>query len=136
MAKIKKWILYIGTLLLVITLGGVAFVVWSLGTAKTSTIGEITFRNELKIPKLLDYQLDNKDRKVFHLTFNKGEVEFLEGKITDTWGLNEPYLAPAIKASKGDEVLIHVTNDVGETTTPVLEIIRMKNILICTIAIY
>lgn len=46
MAKIKKWILYIGTLLLVITLGGVAFVVWSLGTAKTSTIGEITFRND------------------------------------------------------------------------------------------
>lgn len=98
MAKIKKWILYIGTLLLVITLG---VVVWSLGTAKTSTIGEITFRNELKIPKLLDYQLDNKGRKVFHLTFNKGEVEFLERKTTDTWGLNEPYLALAIKASKG-----------------------------------
>lgn len=61
--------------------------------------------------------MDSDGRKVFDLTFNKGEVEFLKGKKTETWGLNAPYLAPTIKASKGDEVLIHVTNGVGETTT-------------------
>ena len=117
MRKIKKILVYIILALFVLGVGGVLFIGWTLQSAKLSTIGKIHFKNELKIPELLEPEIDQEGRKVFHLTFTKGEVEFLEGKMTETWGLNGPYLSPTLKASKGDEVLIHVTNHVGETTT-------------------
>ncbi|MBE4909236.1 multicopper oxidase domain-containing protein [Bacillus luteolus] len=117
MSIVKKIIIYIVITILVIIGGAVGFVIWSLAASKTSTVGEITFENSLKIPELLEFELDSEGRKVFDLTFNQGEVEFLKGKLTETWGLNDPYLSPTIRASNGDSVVVNVTNKVGEKTT-------------------
>ena len=115
--KIKKLIKYMIIAILAIAVAIIGFVGWSLVAAKTSTVGEISFQNELKIPELLEPTLDDEGRKIFDLTFTKGEVEFLNGKMTETWGLNDPYLAPTIRASKGEEVLVNVRNKVNEETT-------------------
>lgn len=55
--------------------------------------------------------------KVFDLTLQKGQSQFLAGTITDTFGMNGKYLGPTLRASQGDKVLINVTNRIGEDTT-------------------
>lgn len=115
--KLKKWIIY--SLMLTFVMGGVAIgiLIWSFQASETSTIEQIDFKNRLKVPKLLAPKVDHKGRKVFNLTFQEGKVEFLQGKKTKTWGINQPYLAPTIRVSRGDQVSMNVTNHVGETTT-------------------
>lgn len=115
--KIKKLIKYMIIAILALAVAVIGFVGWSLVAAKTSTVGDISFQNELKIPELLEPTLDDEGRKIFDLTFTQGEVEFLNGKMTETWGLNDPYLAPTIRASKGEEVLVNVRNNINEETT-------------------
>lgn len=80
-------------------------------------IGELIFENRLAIPILLKPTLDDQGRKVFDLTFTTGEVEFIEGKLTETRELNEPYLSPILRPSRGDEVVINVTNGIEEDTS-------------------
>ncbi|MGO4890470.1 multicopper oxidase domain-containing protein [Anaerobacillus sp. MEB173] len=90
---------------------------WTFVSSKTSTVWELSFDNSLIIPELLEPTIDSEGRKVFDITFNHGEVEFLDGKITETWGLNVPYLAPTLRAERGDEVIVNIKNDVDEPTT-------------------
>ncbi len=91
--------------------------IWLYGRAEQSNVGEYAFENELAIPELLEPEIDEQGRKVFDLEFTAGETELIPGKQTETWGLNQPYLAPTLRASRGDEVLINVTNGVDEETT-------------------
>jgi len=55
--------------------------------------------------------------KVFRLTLQKGESEFLANQTTTTFGFNSNYLGPTLRASLGDRVRIDVTNHLGETST-------------------
>ena len=116
-SRIKKWILYTILAIFLLVGAGIGILIGTFKASETSTIGKIDFQNRLSIPKLLEPRVDQKGRKVFNLTFQKGEMEFLKGKKTETWGINQPYLAPTIRVSKGDEVVMNVTNRVGETTT-------------------
>jgi len=52
----------------------------------------------------------------FHLSLQTGQMEFLTGKMTPTYGINGNYLAPAIKVRDGDNVSFNVTNNLGEAT--------------------
>lgn len=115
--KIKKFILYFIIAIVFIIVCWAGFMTWVFVSSKSSTVGELSFDNPLMIPELLEPTIDSEGRKVFNLTFNHGEVEFLEGKITETWGINVPYLAPTLRAERGDEVIVNIKNDVDEPTT-------------------
>lgn len=117
MLKYRKLILFLMSASIIIVLGGGVFVIWMFGQAQKSNLGELTLENQLAIPDLLEPRLDDQGRKVFDLAFTSGEVEFLEGQLTETWGLNGPYLSPTLRASRGDEVVINVTNGVDESTS-------------------
>lgn len=117
MLKYRKFMMFIIIASLMIFLGVGGFIVWVFDQAKKSNIGDLMFESRLAIPELLEPTLDDQGRKVFDLTFTTGEVEFIEGKLTETWGLNEPYLSPTLRSSRGDEVVINVTNGIEEDTS-------------------
>jgi FtsP/CotA-like multicopper oxidase with cupredoxin domain len=73
-------------------------------------------QNPLVIPPQLEPNLENGE-KIFNLTVQKGETEILSGKRTKTWGYSGSYLGPTIRARTGDKIRLHITNNIGETTT-------------------
>jgi len=82
----------------------------------TSTVGELDFANPLRIPPLAEPQRDG-NRVVYDLEFQAGHTPFLDGDPTETWGLNGSYLGPTLRAARGDQVTVNVTNGLDETTT-------------------
>lgn len=85
------------------------------GTPSTGGGGSVVERT-LPIPPLLAYQTQG-DTKVFRLTAQKGESQFISGQTTSTFGFNGNYLGPTLRAALGDAVQIDVTNGLGEITT-------------------
>ena len=87
-----------------------------LAFAQTQVNTAIVFQNPLAIPPLIDPAAENGE-KVFTLTLQKGEQEFLPGKHTATYGVNGPYLGPTLRLHTGDQVRMKVTNGLGTATT-------------------
>jgi FtsP/CotA-like multicopper oxidase with cupredoxin domain len=85
-------------------------------SARTSTVDTLAFANELRIPPLLEPR-EERGRKVFDLTLQRGSAELLPGKRADTWGVNGAYLGPTLRASRGERVELRVRNGLDETTT-------------------
>ena len=83
----------------------------------TASEGSLKFTQPLKIPPLLEPTVKNDGTKHFTLTMQKGETEFLPGKMTDTFGINGSYLGPTIRVSREDRVSFDVVNQLGETST-------------------
>lgn len=79
--------------------------------------GELDFSKRLAIPPLLEPEIDERGRKVFDLRAQEGRSSFVRGTTTPTWGLNGDYLGPTLRAERGDEVVVHVANDLPEATT-------------------
>src|SRR5699024_1608951 len=55
----------------------------------------------------------------YHLTAQKSSKTFVRGIETETYGYNGDYLGPVIRAKKGEEVTVHIQNDLGEEETTV-----------------
>ncbi len=53
----------------------------------------------------------------FQLTLQTGTTEFFPGHQTATYGVNGNLLGPTLIFQKGDTVQMHVTNQLGQTTT-------------------
>lgn len=102
-------LLLLGTFALVVTV--------SYARATESNVGDLTFETKVRVPPLLEPKIDAQGRKIFDLRFTAGTSELIEGRQTATWGLNGPYLAPTLRAERGDEVMVNVTNGVDEPTT-------------------
>jgi blue copper oxidase len=86
-------------------------------TAPVDTVGKVSFEQPLTIPPLAESQVDDEGRRVFDLTAEAGTTELQPGTATDTWGYNGSYLGPTLRAERGEEVLVNVTNELDETTT-------------------
>jgi len=71
----------------------------------------------LAVPPLAPSRLDRVGRRVFELTAEAATVSFTGGASTPTWGFNGPYLGPTLRAARGEQVLVRVTNSLGEPTT-------------------
>jgi FtsP/CotA-like multicopper oxidase with cupredoxin domain len=112
--RLAKWAVLTTAIVALAAFGAGA---WLYSQSKQSNVGRLTFATRLNIPPLLEPSVDGQGRKVFDLTFTAGETELIPGKHPSTWGLNGPYLAPTLRASRGDEVLINVTNSVDEPTS-------------------
>jgi FtsP/CotA-like multicopper oxidase with cupredoxin domain len=90
---------------------------WLYSGARTDTVGDLAFEQPLQIPPVLDPEIDAEGRKVFRLRLQEGTTELVPGRQTETWGANGSYLGPTLRASRGDEVAVHVDNDLPESTT-------------------
>jgi blue copper oxidase len=54
---------------------------------------------------------------VITLDARPGSMRFLADRVTATYGVNGPYLGPAIRVRRGERVTMHVTNSLPEATT-------------------
>ncbi len=64
----------------------------------------------------LEYEMDG-DTKVFRITCDIiPEWEFEPGKTTEAWGYNGVVPGPEIRVTEGDNIRVHVTNNLNEST--------------------
>jgi len=96
------------------TLVTLAVLWWAL---PVSTFDKVDFEQRLAIPPLARSQVDAEGRRVFELTAQRGTSELLPGEQIESWGFNGAYLGPTLRASRGEEVAIKVTNELDETTS-------------------
>ena len=117
MSRWLKWTLALaGTFVLgVVGFGG--WIAYSYLTAKVDTVGEVAFERELAIPPLAESEVDAEGRRVFDLTLQRGETDLGRDEPTPTWGVDGSYLGPTLRAERGEEVLVNVTNELGEEST-------------------
>ena len=94
-----------------------SFVAYSYATADVDTSDRTRFDRPLRIPELAPSKIDADGRRVFDLRLQRGTHDLGRGGRTPTWGVNGAYLGPTVRAARGEQVLVNVTNDVGETTT-------------------
>jgi len=82
----------------------------------SSTATEVISGQRLPIPTLLNgTEIDGK--RVYDLTMQQGTMDYVPGKKTATFAYNGNILGPTLLMSKGDEVVLNVTNQLGEPTT-------------------
>jgi suppressor of ftsI len=94
---------------------GVLGTLWA--RADISTAGTVAFTRPLVIPPLATSHLDANGRRVFDLRLQAGTTDFGLDRPTATWGINGSYLGPTLRAKRGEQVAVNVTNDLGQTTT-------------------
>lgn len=101
------------------TVGSIGYIAFQSATGGNgiSNVGELSLDTPVDIPPLLEPVIDDDGRKRFDLTLQTGETEVLRGKKAATWGANGPFLAPTIRASRGDDVALSVRNELPELTT-------------------
>jgi len=81
--------------------------VWGVSRSSTGP------RAPLPIPEILE----SDENGLAHLKFQTGNMPFLEGFSTHTLGINGPYLAPTIKATRGQKITFRVENGLEEPVT-------------------
>jgi blue copper oxidase len=102
----------------VVVVGGVLAVLAVLWLAlPVSTVGKVAFEQRLAVPPLAESHMDAQGRRVFELTAQAGTTELLPGEQVETWGFNGTYLGPTLRASRGEEVMVNVTNDLDAATS-------------------
>jgi FtsP/CotA-like multicopper oxidase with cupredoxin domain len=112
----RRWIIraLVAALVLVIAGAGALALTWSRAA---DTTGQVTFDRRLTIPPLAPSRLEDGVR-VFDLRAATGTTDFGVGDgATRTWGFNGTYLGPTLRAERGEQVQINVTNDLDESTT-------------------
>jgi suppressor of ftsI len=99
--------------------GAIGYIAFQSATGADtfSNVGELSLDVPVEIPPLLEPTIDDHGRRRFELTLQTGETEILRGKTARTWGVNGPFLAPTIRAARGDDVVLAVRNDLPELTT-------------------
>ncbi|HWV77606.1 MAG TPA: multicopper oxidase domain-containing protein [Isoptericola sp.] len=81
-----------------------------------TSVDEPEFDRALPIPPLAESEVVDGVR-TFSLTAQEGTTELLPGTRTPTWGYDGPYLGPTLRAERGEQVAVDVTNDLPETTS-------------------
>ncbi|THJ09618.1 copper oxidase [Nocardioides sp.] len=95
---------------------GVVLVVREVRTV-VDTVGQVDFDRPLVVPRLAESRRDADGRRVFDLTMQRGRTDLGRPDPTPTWGVNGSYLGPTLRANRGEDVLVNVTNELGEDST-------------------
>jgi blue copper oxidase len=102
----------------VVAVGGVLAILAILWFAlPVSTVDKVAFEQPLAVPPLAESHVDARGRRVFELTAKAGTTELLPGEQVETWGYNGAFLGPTLRASRGEQVMVKVTNELDETTS-------------------
>ncbi|NLB20706.1 MAG: multicopper oxidase domain-containing protein, partial [Clostridium sp.] len=72
---------------------------------------------KLPIPVLLEDENSEEGVADFTLNATEGFTDFYENSITPTMGYNGTFLGPVIKVKKGDQVNMHVNNELSDSTS-------------------
>jgi len=72
---------------------------------------------ELPIPALLEDMNPKVGISDYYLSVQTGTTNFIEDKLTATMGYNGSYLGPVLKLTRGEEVNMHITNELNDTTS-------------------
>lgn len=115
--SVRRTMLWAALLAVTVALTAVATGAWVYAQAQDSTVDDLDFTNPLRIPPLLEPDIDADGQKTFDLSLQSGTTELLPGAGTATWGANGTYLGPTLRARRGDDVRIRVANDLAEPTT-------------------
>src|SRR5690606_4292539 len=75
------------------------------------------FDTALRIPPVESGTVDADGTRVFDLTMQRGTTDLGHGPDTRTWGVNGSYLGPTLRAVRGENVRVNVTNELDETST-------------------
>lgn len=114
---VRRVALLLPAMLALALLAVIALVWWRYDAARLDLAGRTTFTNPVAVPPLAESRIDDRGRRVFDLTLQRGETDFGQPRVAETWGINQPYLGPTLRAKRGERVLVNVTNEVGETST-------------------
>jgi FtsP/CotA-like multicopper oxidase with cupredoxin domain len=95
---------------------GTVFVI-AYRDAAHGNAGQLAFANPLAVPPVLEPRVDAAGRKHFDLDLRTGRRELLPGRATTTWGVNGDFLGPTLRVRRGDDVAVHVTNNLPESTS-------------------
>jgi FtsP/CotA-like multicopper oxidase with cupredoxin domain len=88
------------------------------GLGEASSIQPASLSQPLPIPPLAPSTLDEAGRRVFSLDVQQGSHDFGAGTVPGTWGANgSGYLGPTLRAERGEQVLVQVSNGTDESTT-------------------
>ena len=112
-----RWFLRLTALGAVLATGLFVFLAWAWAAVPVTTVGQVEFERHLRIPELAESRIDSKGRRVFRLTAQEGWTELLPGTTSSTWGFNGAYLGPTLRAARGEQVVVEVTNDLDEDTS-------------------
>ena len=112
--KLVLWMLSIVLLGAVVFFGSIAYF---FVTAKVDTVGQVEFDRPLAVPPLAESSIDDRGRRVFDLTMQEGRTDLGRDEKTSTWGMNGSYLAPTLRAARGESVVANVTNELDEAST-------------------
>jgi FtsP/CotA-like multicopper oxidase with cupredoxin domain len=85
--------------------------------SQSETVMEESHDNLLPIPELLTDSNPDENISDYYLSAQYGISNFIESKQTPTLGYNGNYLGPVIKVSNGEEVRMHVNNELDESTS-------------------
>ncbi|MEE2035242.1 multicopper oxidase family protein [Rhodococcus chondri] len=100
---------------LAVVVATVAIYTWN--TAEIDTTEQVVFDRRLHIPPLATSTVDESGTRVFDLRMQRGTHDLGHGPDTRTWGVNGDYLGPTLRATRGEQVRVNVTNNVGERST-------------------
>jgi len=72
---------------------------------------------ELPIPALLEDKNPDPNISDFYIVAQEGTTSFIDGIQTPTMGYNGSFLGPVVKVKTGDEVNMHITNELSDSTS-------------------
>ncbi|MEJ7838715.1 MAG: multicopper oxidase domain-containing protein, partial [Thermomicrobiales bacterium] len=87
------------------------------GPNKQSNVGVLEFQHPLAIPPVLEPTIDADGTRRFDLTLQTGSASLFPQGDSETWGVNGPFLAPTLRARRGDSVAIDLHNELPEAST-------------------
>lgn len=85
--------------------------------ARRNTVGKIDLDTPLRIPPLAEATVGASGALAFSLGVQAGETQLKDGAPTRTWGVNGTYLAPTIRARRGESVELAVHNGLDQETS-------------------
>lgn len=112
----RRWVVVVTGLLALAVVGVLAGLAVAFTRGVTSTAGEVDFTRPLAIPPLATSTVEDGVR-VFALDLQEGETDLGQGGLTPTLGVNGSFLGPTVRATRGEQVRIDVTNSMSETST-------------------
>ncbi|WP_309238471.1 multicopper oxidase family protein [Actinoplanes aureus] len=113
----RKWLFRGLLLLIVLGVVGAGVGVWVLTRPPIDTVGEVSFDRALAVPPLAPSTVDKDGRRVFELRAQAGQTDLGRGEPSATWGYNGAHLGPTLRAKRGEQVVVNITNQLGEDTT-------------------
>ncbi|WP_067571065.1 multicopper oxidase family protein [Nocardia acidivorans] len=116
-SRVRRILLILGGVFLAVALLVGGGMTWIYAAADVSTVGRVEFRQELSVPPLADSTVEADGTRVFQLDMRSGTKEFRPGQVTDTWGFNDDYLGPTLRARRGEQVRVRVNNGLTDAST-------------------